>query len=40
MSAFAFTKVSADVFTNEIFVMKDDAWTKVVEVRYERQSGS
>jgi hypothetical protein len=31
------TKVSADVFTNGIFVMKDDAWTKVVEVRYERQ---
>jgi len=31
------TKVSADVFTNDIFVQKDGAWAKVVAVRYERQ---
>jgi hypothetical protein len=30
------TKVNADVFTNEIFLLKNDAWVKIVEVRYER----
>jgi hypothetical protein len=30
------TKVSADVFTNEIFVQQDGAWKKVVEAKYER----
>jgi hypothetical protein len=34
------TKASADVFTNEIFVQKDNLWTKVVEVRYDRQAGA
>lgn len=31
------TKVGPDVFTNEIFVRKEGAWTKFVEVRYERR---
>lgn len=31
------TKLSPDVFTNEIFLLKDSTWSKFVEVRYERQ---
>jgi hypothetical protein len=31
------TKSGNDVFTNAIFVQKDGAWNKIVEVRYERQ---
>jgi hypothetical protein len=31
------TKLGSDAFTNEIFSQKDGAWTKFVEVRYERR---
>ena len=31
------TMVGPDVFTNEIFLMKDKAWAPFVTVRYERQ---
>ena len=31
------TKLGTDAFTNEIFTQKDGAWTKFVEVKYERR---
>ena len=31
------TKIDENVFTNEVLIQKDGAWTKVAEVRYERQ---
>ena len=31
------TKLGPDAFTNEISVLRDEAWTKVVDIRYERQ---
>jgi len=31
------TKVDRDTFTNEIFIQKDGAWAKIVEVKYERR---
>jgi hypothetical protein len=30
------TKVEANLFTNEIFVFKDKAWSRIVEARYQR----
>ena len=32
------TKLGSDAFTNEIFTHKDGAWTKFVDVKYERRS--
>lgn len=32
------TKLADDAFTNEIFTQKDGAWSKFIEVRYERRS--
>jgi hypothetical protein len=32
------SKLGGDAFTNEIFVEKDGAWTKFVEVRYKRRA--
>ncbi|HET7537021.1 MAG TPA: hypothetical protein VFJ90_11235 [Candidatus Didemnitutus sp.] len=31
------TKVSADAFTNDIYIQKDGAWTPFISVRYERR---
>ncbi len=32
------TKLGNDAFTNEISLLKDGAWTRIVDVRYERKS--
>jgi hypothetical protein len=33
------TKVGADAFTNEISILREGAYRKIAEVRYERHRG-